>query len=90
VTQRTDGSEEDYGSCKTRSQISIMIIFEEKPWQIHVPAAAVIHEWLALSVIIRRKECVDGKRSCTLLEWLTGLLQNLFTRVIQRFVASVN
>jgi len=49
-----------------------MIIFEEKPWQIHVPAAAVIHEWRALSVIIRRKECVDGKSSYNLLKWLTG------------------
>jgi len=45
-----------------------MIIFEEKPWPIHVPAAAVIHEWRALSVLIRRKECVDGKRIYKLLE----------------------
>jgi len=78
VTQRTDGSDEDYGSCKARSQIRIMIIFEEKPWQIHVPAAAVIHEWQALSVLIRRKECVDCKRIYKLLEWLTGFFVKTF------------
>jgi len=44
-----------------------MIIFEEKPWPIHVPAAAVIHEWQALSVLIGRKECVDDKRNCNVL-----------------------
>jgi len=32
-----------------------------------VPAAAVIHEWHALSVFSGRKGCVDGKRSCNLL-----------------------
>ena len=32
-----------------------MIKNKEKPWLIHVPAAAVIHEWLALSVITERK-----------------------------------
>ena len=45
----------------------MMIKFEVKPWPIHVPAAAVIHEWQALSVIIGRKGCVDGKRSYNLL-----------------------
>jgi len=49
-----------------------MIKFEVKPWPIHVPAAAVIHEWLALSVIIGRKGCVDGKRSCNLLQQIIG------------------
>jgi len=78
VTQRTDGNDEDYGSCKVCSQIRIIIIFEEKPWPIHVPAAAVIHEWRALSVLIGRKECVDGKRNCTLLKWLTGLFTKTF------------
>jgi len=28
------------------------IIPKEKPWPIHVPAAAVIHEWLALFILI--------------------------------------
>jgi len=44
-----------------------------------VPAAAVIHEWQTLSVIIGRKECVDGKRNCVLLKWLIGVVQKLFT-----------
>ena len=44
-----------------------MIKLEVKPWPIHVPAAAVIHEWQALSVFIGRKGCVDGKRSYNLL-----------------------
>jgi len=36
-------------------------MFEEKPWPIHVPAAAVIHEWRALLVVIECKRYVDGK-----------------------------
>lgn len=44
-----------------------MIEFEEKPWPIHVPAAAVIHEWQALSVIIGRKGCVGCKSSYNVL-----------------------
>jgi len=44
-----------------------MIKLEVKPWPIHVPAAAVIHEWRALSVFIGRKGCVDGKSSYDLL-----------------------
>jgi len=67
VTQRTDGDEEDYGSCKVCSSNKIMIMSKEKPWPIHVPAAAVIHEWRALSVLIGRKECVDYKRSYNIL-----------------------
>jgi len=73
VTQRIDGNDEDYGSCKVCSYIRIMIICKEKPWPIHVPAAAVIHEWQALSVLIGRKECVDCKRNYVLLEWITGV-----------------
>jgi len=34
-----------------------------KPWPIHVPAAAVIHEWLPLPVRIGRKERVDAKKT---------------------------
>ena len=56
-------------SCKVFARNQIMIVFEEKPWPIHVPAAAVIHEWRALSVIIGRKGCVGGKSSFTVLEW---------------------
>jgi len=67
VTQRTDGNEEDYGSCKVCSLIRMMFKLKEKPWLIHVPAAAVIHEWLALSVFIGRKECVDDKKSYNIL-----------------------
>jgi len=44
-----------------------MIKLEEKPWPIHVPVAAVIHEWQALSVFIGRKGCVDCKSSYDLL-----------------------
>ena len=32
-----------------------MLNFKEKSWPIHVPAAAVIHEWLALSIFA---ECI--------------------------------
>ncbi len=60
MIKRTDEDEESYGSCKVCTQIRNMIKFEKKPWPIHVPAAAVIHEWQALSVIIGRKGCVDG------------------------------
>jgi hypothetical protein len=56
-----------YKGCKTYTQARIMIKLEEKPWPIHVPAAAVIHEWRALSVIIGRIGCVDGKSSYNLL-----------------------
>ncbi len=38
-----------------------MFIYKEKPWLIHVPAAAVIHEWQALFIIIECKEYVDYK-----------------------------
>lgn len=37
-----------------------------------MPAAAVIHEWRALSVLIGRIGCVGCKRSYILLKWLTG------------------
>ena len=61
MTQRTDGDEEGFLiDCKIYTQIQKLIVFEEKPWPIHVPAAAVIHEWRALSVIIGRKGCVGG------------------------------
>ena len=56
VTQRISGDEEDYGSCKVIIWINKKEIkFMEKSWPIHVPAAAVIHEWQALSDIIRCK-----------------------------------
>ena len=67
MTQQTNASEEDIFYCKAPTQVRIMIKLELKPWPIHVPAAAVIHEWQALSVIIGRKGCVDGKSSCNLL-----------------------
>ena len=38
-----------------------------------MPAAAVIHEWQALSVIIGRKGRVDGRSSYKLLQQVTGL-----------------
>ena len=34
---------------------------KQKPWLIHVPAAAVIHEWLALFILVERKVYVDSK-----------------------------
>ena len=49
-----------------------MIKCKKKPWPIHVPAAAVIHEWRALSVIIGRIGCVGCKRSYMLPKWITG------------------
>jgi len=39
-----------------------MIKCKEKPWLIHVPAAAVIHEWQALFVIAERIICVDENK----------------------------
>jgi len=39
-----------------------MIKYKEKPWPIHVPAAAVIHEWQALFVIAERIVCVDENK----------------------------
>jgi hypothetical protein len=39
-----------------------MIKYKEKPWLIHVPAAAVIHEWRALFVIAERTICVDENK----------------------------
>jgi len=56
----------------------MMIKFEEKPWLIHVPAAAVIHEWRALSVIIGHIGCVDCKSSCSLLKQIIGFTDNTF------------
>jgi len=51
---------EDEWYCKVCSYEIIMIkIHKEKPWLIHVPAAAVIHEWQALFVIVERKLYVD-------------------------------
>lgn len=38
-----------------------MIKYKEKPWPIHVPAAAVTHEWRALFVVIECKRCADEK-----------------------------
>jgi len=40
-----------------------MIKLKEKPWPIHVPAAAVIHEWQALSVIAERIKYVDANKN---------------------------
>ena len=39
-----------------------MLKYKEKPWPIHVPAAAVIHEWRALFVIAERIICVDENK----------------------------
>jgi len=45
-----------------------MFKFKKKPWPIHVPAAAVIHEWQALSVLIGRIGRVGNKNSYNQLE----------------------
>ena len=47
--------------CKPYTYVEIMLIRKEKPWLIHVPAAAVIHEWQALFIIIECKVYVDVK-----------------------------
>jgi len=59
-------------AVKPKRIVRKVIKLEQKPWPIHVPAAAVIHEWRALSVIIGRKGCVDGLSSCRILKWITG------------------
>jgi len=43
-----------------------------------VPAAAVIHEWQALSVIIGRKGRVDCKRNYTQLKQFIGICCKTF------------
>lgn len=64
MTQRIDGDEEDYFSCKINTSVKIMTLdLKKKSWPIYVPAAAVIHKRLALSVFIGRKGCVGGKSS---------------------------
>jgi len=45
MTQRTNGDEEGYIAVKSVRTIKKMFCCKEKPWLIHVPAAAVIHEW---------------------------------------------
>lgn len=40
-----------------------MIEFKEKSWPIHVPAAAVIHEWLTLFEIAECIICVDNNNN---------------------------
>jgi len=44
-----------------------MFIFKKKPWQIHVPAAAVIHEWQALFIISECTIYLDRKQKMQLL-----------------------
>jgi len=61
MTQQTSGNEEDkYCKVYTKFKINDKKILK-KPWLIHVPAAAVIHEWLALFIFIRRIIYVDIK-----------------------------
>jgi len=49
-----------------------MIKFKEKPWPIHVPAAAVIHEWQALFVFAERIKYVDSNKN----NFLTNIVIN--------------
>jgi len=49
-----------------------------------VPAAAVIHEWQALSVIIGRKGRVDGKSSYTPLKQIIGICYKTFLLEFRR------
>lgn len=44
------GNRKELLMCIRISDVSMV-----KPWPIHVPAAAVIHEWLALFIIVRCK-----------------------------------
>jgi len=44
--------------CKVCSHLIKLKLSGKKPWLIHVPAAAVRHEWRALSVIFVRTGCV--------------------------------
>jgi len=68
VTLRFDASDEGFSvAVKLIANQNNDIKFEVKPWPIHVPAAAVIHEWRALSVIIGRIGCVGCKGSYKLL-----------------------
>ena len=53
-------------NCKTYPYIKIMLIYKKKPWLIHVPAAAVIHEWQALFIITERKEYIDNNQNYAL------------------------
>jgi len=40
-----------------------MLNFEEKSWPIHVPAAAVIHEWQALSIFAECIRYIDNNKN---------------------------
>jgi len=59
MIQQINGNEEDCRRKVCSYEIIMIKVHKEKPWLIHVPAAAVIHEWLALFVIVERKLYVD-------------------------------
>ncbi len=44
-----------------------MLEFKEKSWPIHVPAAAVIHEWRALSIFAECIIYVDNNKNSILI-----------------------
>ena len=55
MIHQTNGNEKGLiNDCKVCAYIRIMLLYREKPWPIHVPAAAVIHEWQALFILTER------------------------------------
>jgi hypothetical protein len=67
MTQQTNEDEEDLLIVKSVRIKKSMIYCKEKPWLIHVPAAAVIHEWRALFAVTERIAYVDVKLNAQLL-----------------------
>jgi len=63
----------------------LMISYKKKPWLIHVPAAAVIHEWQALFVMTERREHLDVKFKYI----ITLLVRNIILYLILKNMVEV-
>jgi len=62
MIHQTNGNEKGLiDDCKVCACTRIMSLCREKPWPIHVPAAAVIHEWRALFTFTERTLYIDVK-----------------------------
>ena len=63
-----------------------MLKLKEKSWPIHVPAAAVIHEWQALFVFA---ECIiyidDNKINIKILLWIRRLYYFIYKKLFKNF-----
>jgi len=55
---------------------------KKKSWLIHVPAAAVIHEWRALFVLIECTGCVDVYKNNKILKFKKGFLLTFINWIV--------